>query len=368
MIKDLITNKNAKERVQIKSREIAKMDFSGLFQNAYYGIDTQIIGEVKEIQGGIEFFAKAWKNGKPLGFGKDGSVEIERFRIFNPPVLIESLDGDVIQELTEDITKRRIIRKLKENPIEAIKQTLAHIIKLVGKENSKIIKGKIGNTTSTFYPDADPESTSVDGSVRHALDNQTWATIQGGAGNTVVDTGTGEALGLIYSGSTSGWQQISRAIFLFDTSAIADNDIIDSATLSFYGNGKSDGLTISPTLNVYSSAPASNTALAAGDYDSLGTTAFSTNITNANFSTTAYNDFVLNASGLAAISKTSVSKFGTRESTYDALNVEPTRNGNSLLSHFNANCADQTGTANDPKLVVVHTAPITVKGEFFQLF
>src|SRR3972149_5045079 len=57
-------------------------------------------------------------------------------------------------------------RKLREDPAEAIRQVIVHNVTLVGKENTKIILGKVGNTTSTFYPDSDPESTSVDGDVQ----------------------------------------------------------------------------------------------------------------------------------------------------------------------------------------------------------
>lgn len=120
----------------------------------------EIIGEVKEIningQSGIELFAKAWKGDKQLGFGKDGSVEIERFRIFNPPILVDDPNGDIVREWTDEKTGELKQRKLREDPIEAIRQTVAHNVKIVGKENAQIVIGKIGNTTSTFYPDAHP--------------------------------------------------------------------------------------------------------------------------------------------------------------------------------------------------------------------
>ena len=46
-------------------------------------------------------------------------------------------------------------------------------------------------------------------------------------------------------------------------------------------------------LSMLAMALASDTALAAGDFNSLGSTAFSTAITFAGWSTSAYNDFVL---------------------------------------------------------------------------
>jgi hypothetical protein len=68
--------------------------------------------------------------------------------------------------------------------------------------------------------------------------------------------------------------------------------------------------------------------------------------------TSQYNDFPLNASGLTNITFTGVSKFGLRELTYDIGDVEPTN----VIHSVKANFADVTGTATDPKLVVEHAA------------
>ncbi len=100
----------------------------------------------------------------------------------------------------------------------------------------------------------------------------------------------------------------------------------------------------------------SNNALVVGDYGNTGSTEFSTAITYTNWSTTGYNDFALNASGLAAISKTGVSKFSTRNANYDVANVAPPWRVDAG-THIIAYAADQAGTANDPKLVVVHSVP-----------
>lgn len=358
----LLTNKTASEKAQIKSHEIARQDFKGEYINTQYGVKVEIIGEVKEIningQSGIELFAKAWNGGKQLGFGKDGSVEIERFRIFNPPILVDDPNGTitVIREWTDEKTGELKQRKLREDPIEAIRQTVAHNVKIVGKENAQIVIGKIGNTTSTFYPDADPESTSVDGYCQDTT-LASWADKVAGTADNVNDANT--TMYLVHFDSsfvTNNWSSLIRGIALFDTSAIGDTDTIDSATLSFYGSSKNDQSTYAPDVNIYSSNPASNISLVTGDFTTLGSTPFSTAITYAGFSTTGYNDFALNASGIANISKTGVSKFGTRNASYDVANTSPnwTADAGAALIAYSA---DQTGTANDPKLVVVHSAP-----------
>ena len=156
---------------------------------------------------------------------------------------------------------------------------------------------------------------------------------------------------------TSGnWRVLYRGVYLFDSSGLPDNATISAATLSIYGEAKVDNITITPNVNIYSSAPASNTALEAGDFDSLGTTAYSTAISYSSFSDTGYNDFVLNASGRSAISKTSVSKFGARNANYDVAATPPTWAGEAA-SFFTIYASEQ-GVGYKPKLVVTYTAPV----------
>ena len=48
------------------------------------------------IEGGIEVFARAWRDGNQIGFGADGSVDVERFKVFNPPILVLDEQGPLI--------------------------------------------------------------------------------------------------------------------------------------------------------------------------------------------------------------------------------------------------------------------------------
>ena len=181
MIEKRLKNKNAKERADIKGAEIAKHDFRGLHNDRKTGIRIEIT-KIEKIKGGVQIFARAWKNGKQLGFGKDGSVDIERFRIFNPPVLVDDPNGTITRDIFDIDGNKTGVRRLREDPAEAMRQVIAHNAKLVGKEGTKIVEGKIGNTTDTFYPDADPESTSVDGTTQRNLVVETFPTIRSGAG------------------------------------------------------------------------------------------------------------------------------------------------------------------------------------------
>ena len=213
--------------------------------------------------------------------------------------------------------------------------------------------------SATFYPDAHAETSSVDGDVRQEYSpgaGQPWATLVGAAGYSARDSQTTFNLCFFYADTVSNkWLLLDRGIALFDTSSLPDDAIISAATLSFYGQSKADALSAAPNINIYSSAPAANTALAADDYDSLGATAFcDTAITYSGFSTGGYNDFVLNASGITAILKTGVSKFGIRNAKHDVANSAPPWSSENY-SYLAAYAAEQ-GTGYKPKLVVIYEA------------
>ena len=214
-----------------------------------------------------------------------------------------------------------------------------------------------GFATLTSYPDADPETNTVDGPVATVGGgNFAWAIIRDYVGNVADDDVAIDAATAI-SSNTTAWDTIVRGIFLFDTSALTSGAAISAATLSLSGYSKSDSFSpaLSWDVNVYLSNPASNTALAGDDYSTLGTTAFSSSVTYANWTIDgSYNAFALNASGISNISKVGISKFGARNATNDAANVEPTHSASSA-AFLGMYYADQTGTDNDPKLVVTYT-------------
>ena len=350
-----LKNKNGEQRKAEKTK-IAS-DFSCVGKHKKDRLEINIISQKALDGGGIEILAQVHQDNKQLGFGKDGSVDIERFIIWNFPILVEDSTGTIIHSWVDEkgIAKSR---KLKEDPKEAILQSLAHTISLVGKDGANIVKGKVGNTTSTFYPDADPETTSMDGDVFQSGVNVTWATIHDGAGNGNDGATRNPQINARIETTATGYNVVVRSPTLFDTSAIPDTDNIDSATLSYSGESVTNTWTPATfSINIYATTPASNTAIASADYAQFGTTAFSTAIASGSWSTTGYNDFVLNASGLAGISKTGVSKFGTRESQHDAPNSEPTFEANRDLI-IKAYSADAAGTTTDPKLVVVHSAAV----------
>lgn len=354
------------ERGSLKGCEIAKLTSVPRKHVSTYDIEIVSMGP---IEGGVEVFARAWDAHGPIGFGADGSVEIERFRIINPPILVPDPTGDVVRvgKAGGDEDGVREFRA-REDLEAALLLTLDHTI-AVKKERhdaSNIVWGKIGNTTSTFYPNAygDAGSTTVDGRAEMPT-NQTWAAKIAAAGTASDDKSAQENV-VIYGVSGGLFTKLTRAIYLFDTSSIPDTDTISAATMSVYMYTKSIVGANSPAYNVYSSSPASNKGIAGTDYANLGSTDFSTAVAYSSISTVAYTDWALNASGLAAISQTGVTKLGVRESNYDVAAVSPpTTTGQTYVNGY---YADQAGTTNDPKLVVEHTVAAPADDSYFIQF
>src|SRR3989338_8740480 len=221
-------------------------------------------------------------------------------------------------------------------------------------------------TTSTFYPDPDPETTSVDGDTARSNTtsaNESWTQVRGSSGNVVTHDANYAEVGIEADADTSdSWQAMFRAVFGFDTSCIPNTDTIDSATLGFVGIAKVDDF--SQSLVIDRNPPATATTLAVGDYNIAGWTAAGgveqstarmpiAAISNVAGST--YNYFILNSTGLGNVSKTGVSWFGVRVSA-DFDNSAPTwvTNADSYLWIRTA----EISTAK-PKLTVVHSVPAT---------
>lgn len=202
-------------------------------------------------------------------------------------------------------------------------------------------------TVSTFNPDPNPETTSVDGEVTSG-NGTVWATQRGLAdGASADDAGTtgNQIAAQFFTPNYS----LARGFFLFDTSTIGDDDTIDSAVLSLKGAFSTTNADSSSNV-IVATTPASNTAITTADYDQVGTTSFGSHALSA-WSTSAYNDITLNASGLAAITKTGVSKFGARNSR-DFDNVAPTGGNDSYFL--------PAGSASEPKLAVTHSSAGTI--------
>lgn len=217
---------------------------------------------------------------------------------------------------------------------------------------------------ATYYPDPHEESASVDGVVAQnygvPASDVAWAVIIAAAGNWSRDNLAQDSVNAIVAGTTNNeFYDLERGIFLFDSSGLPDTAVISAATLSLYGQSKVDNLSATPNVNIYSADPAGNTSLTGTDYATLGATAFcDTPITYGDWTNADYNDFVLNASGLAVINVSGITKFGTRSANYDVAEVAP--NWVSLVGSYMYAYRAEKGTGYKPKLVVTYTLPTTV--------
>lgn len=221
--------------------------------------------------------------------------------------------------------------------------------------------------TLTVYPDAGSGSTTVDGEVQ-----RTAAGGVGGAGEsyTNIRTGAGTATTsvsdtvinaiLLLAGTVlNQYSENHRSIYTFDTSGLGASSSISSATFSVAGYNKDDALGATPSLAAVLATPASNNNLVDADYSQVSTTEIASRIAYASIATNTgggtYNDFALNATGLANISKTGITKFGLREGKYDIDAGTPPWATLQPRYSMNGFYADQSGTSSDPKLVVTYT-------------
>lgn len=219
----------------------------------------------------------------------------------------------------------------------------------------------------TFYPDAHPESTSVDGRTIHKdISGLTWAEVIAGVGNLSDDEGVDiHVARMVCLDDFDEWDFIERGIIVLDISELPPGAIISAVALILYGYGKIDTFPtpIAPDTNVYSSAPASNIAVVAGDFNSLGSTPYcDTPITYPNWKIGTPGDpniFVFNAVGIAAAQAAAdgdgILPLGMRNANYDVAGIDP---GAVAEKHADLYCwsADKGGD-HRPELIVTYVEP-----------
>lgn len=115
-------------------------------------------------------------------------------------------------------------------------------------------------------PDANPESTSVDGVIASG-NNTTWATVHDLTTGSIAED-SASASSVQTSFSTPNYS-INRGIFLFDTSSIPSSAILSTDTLPKFQLRKNNLTGASDTYGLVRSTPASNTAVVAGDFDAF---------------------------------------------------------------------------------------------------
>ena len=207
--------------------------------------------------------------------------------------------------------------------------------------------------TVIINPDAHPEVSSVDGYVRHVnWGGMDWADLIAAAGNYADDDGTGTTPGMYSNNVQDKWALLDRVIFLFDASAYIGKKA-QSAYIELYLAPGVDNLNINPNFNIYTSNPASDTALVAGDFATFGSTPLSDSLAYTDVPI-GWHKFHLNATGLAklqaALNGDGIFRAGLRNANYDAAGVEPAWS----LQDQSYIDVDMAESVNKPRLVMTY--------------
>lgn len=208
----------------------------------------------------------------------------------------------------------------------------------------------INFTTTTAYPDANPETTTCDGVVR-AENTTTYSLARDAAtGTSASDTIASDAFITNYKVSASSWY-VRRGFFGFNVSSVG-SDTMSAVVFSICGSGDNFENVDTDGIEIVSGSPASNTALSTGDFDAIGSTSYATKLLSAWDKTiNTYNNFTLDSTGISYVDGWSSVGFLVTRSTKDLSNTAPT-GGNAC------NClyAETSSTTSDPKLVITHSA------------
>jgi len=211
-------------------------------------------------------------------------------------------------------------------------------------------------TVTTFYSTEGGDG-RVDGR------DATFSTAQGKAtGDNSFDA---ETTVIISTRKATGINIIERGFFPFDTSALPD-DAINSAVFSLYCTSKLNSINDGTDwMNVVGPTTQNDfVSLEVADFDTCGDaidnpTEGATRIDIGGISTSAYNDWTLNAAGISWISKTGVTPLGLREG-HDCTDTDPSyadTQGNRLT----VSAAEEADVTQDPKLIVTYGVSDTGK-------
>ena len=283
--------------------------------------------------------------------------------------------------------------------------------------------------TTTAYPDAHTESSTVDGTLAHlhhstshtghSVGSLSYTNLTTGlvSGSNNESTGTDANTDTGYHESdtattyyyyvcgvrcrATGWQTMHSNVFLFDTSGVG-SDTVSAGTFSYYtqetsasgtsGSGYDFALSVADvaasrtgtSLQMMRIDPASNTELQWDDwYDKKFASGdqFSDEILFAagNFPASgspAYKDISLNSTGLGNVDGSGITKMCMMDGTYEiplliavdagSTVTERTHPGSAKGDEGQCRMAEHTGTSNDPKLVITHApAPSSAKSIMF---
>ena len=216
--------------------------------------------------------------------------------------------------------------------------------------------GRYSNgTASSTLTSVDPTVVSYFPAFDGQLNNlgsafASWSSLRSGTGTKAVDKTASNDL-IAYGQRISNAPYLQRGFITFDTSGLPDGATIVSARLRLWVTNLYT--TLASSLCVVASTQASATDLATSDWTAVGTTELITRASISGLTTGQYNNLSLNASGLAAISKTGYTKFAFLISQ-DVDNTDITNSATDFCG-VKIDMSEFTGTSHDPILEVTYT-------------
>lgn len=213
--------------------------------------------------------------------------------------------------------------------------------------------------TLTAFPSAGSVA-PVDGFVQRDLGAgtpETFATLRAGAGNGNGETPSADRMAALDASTTTDqYKRMNRSIFGFDLSSIGAGGTISAGVFSLSPTFKNNGLG-ADAIHCGSATPAASDNLANSDFGNLGSTSFGSIAYAAWTADGGYDDFTLNASGVAHLqaNRTGYCFLGVRLN-WDMNNTTTGLTWSSGLdTRYEGIYADQAGTSRDPQLVVTYT-------------
>lgn len=203
-------------------------------------------------------------------------------------------------------------------------------------------------TTSTFYSD------TSDGYITSEDTTPTYSLAREGTGTslTAATTWTLDAAQNSYDTSKGAKYRCLEAFQYYDTSSISDTDVVSAVTISLYGYAEyhPDGYYLVEVRgHTWSGGGLTTADWVAGS--SLGTKTLLASFDTTSWTTSGYNDFTSETAFTSYVSLTGNTEVLINHEDHRLGNTPTGVNGATFYS------ADQTGTTNDPKLVVTHAPP-----------
>lgn len=282
----------------------------------------------------VECFVRAWRDGEQLGFGVDGSVDVERFVVVNPPILIPDDTGPI----------ERAGGRFRSDPDEILQDIILDMVGRSGRAGAAIVPGKEGRTDYTIYSD------TADGEISSYSDPANYSTSRAGS-NLTATTGGGS----ITVGQEVNDYAIYEAFVSFNTSSVVGSPSVATLSLRGVGNSSDTDFIVEARAHDWGASLTTADWVAGGSLSAL-TLLASYNTTG--WTTSGYNDFTSESAFLANIgaSSTRILLCSSR------LTNNNTPTGLEWVSFYPAEDATR-----DPKLFVTAAAAAS-GGNFFMLF